>query len=204
MYTIGLIGGIASGKSTVAEMLADEGAAVLNADQVAHDVLNQDEVRDTLVAEWGKSILSNDGSINRAAVANLVFADTIDGEENRKFLESVIHPLTRRQLEQQRDQLVKQGKTVFVVDAPLLLEAGWDTTCDVVIMVQASDERRHENVARRGWSVDELERREQAQLPLATKLQRSDVVIDNSGTLAQTREQIEAFWQEFVQPRIGG
>ncbi|QDU56404.1 dephospho-CoA kinase [Aeoliella mucimassa] len=203
MLTIGLIGGIASGKSTVAEMLADCGAVVLNADKVAHEVLNSPEVRTLLVNRWGPGILYPDESINRSAIARQVFGKSTQAVEERKYLESVVHPRTRLLLEEHRDQLAIQGHNVFIIDAPLLLEAGWDTECDMVLMVKASDERRIENAARRGWSVDELNRREDAQLPLATKRHRADVAIENSGTLAETREQVAIFWNEVVVPQLG-
>jgi dephospho-CoA kinase len=203
MYTIGLVGGVASGKSTVAEMFAELGAVVLNADRAAHDVLNQSQVREALVARWGTVILGADGLVNRGAVAPLVFGDTAEAEEERRYLESVVHPLARVALETKRDQLAKLGQEVFVIDAPLLLEAGWDSTCDVIVMVDTSDERRAQHAARRGWPAEELDRREEAQMPLATKRHRADVVIDNSGPLAETRDQIQIFWREVVAPQLG-
>lgn len=203
MFTIGLVGGVASGKSTVAEMLAELGAEVLNADRTAHEVLNQPAVRDALAARWGSSVLDSTGAIDRAAVAKLVFGGSTAAEEERQYLESVVHPLTRSAIEKRREKLAKAGQQVFVIDAPLLLEAGWETACDLVVMVDTPDCRRNQNATRRGWPGGELQRREQAQLPLATKRHRADLLLDNSGTLAETRAQVQIFWREMVAPKLG-
>lgn len=203
MFTIGLVGGVASGKSTVAEMFAELGAVVLNADRTAHDVLNQPEVRDALAARWGSGVLDGDGAIDRASVARLVFGDSAEAEEQRQYLESVVHPLARSAIESKREKLAKAGQEVFVIDAPLLLEASWDSACDLVVMVDTPDEKRAQNAARRGWPAGELDRREEAQMPLATKRHRADVILDNSGALVEMREQIQIFWREVVGPQLG-
>ena len=203
MFTIGLVGGVASGKSTVAEMFAELGAVVINADAMAHNVLAQPEVRDQLLARWGTGILAGDGTVNRSAIARLVFGDSADAEEQRHYLESVIHPLTRRAVEDKCERLAAEGKEVFVIDAPLLLEAGWDSTCNTVLMVDTPDDLRIAHARRRGWAVEEIDRREAAQLPLDIKRHRSDVVIDNSGDLHQTRKQVSIFWREVVVPQLG-
>lgn len=203
MYTIGLIGGVASGKSMVAEMLAELGAVVLNADQAAHNVLTQPEVRDQLVARWGRGVLDAEGQISRPAVAKLVFGDDPAAEDERHFLESVVHPLALAAVEIKRTWLANKGQEAFVIDAPLLLEAGWDTACDCIVMVDTPIERRQEFARRRGWAPGEIERREEAQLPLGVKRHRADVVIDNSGDMTEVRRQLEIFWREVVLPHLG-
>lgn len=203
MYTIGLVGGVASGKSTVADMFAELGAVVINADRLAHGVLATPKVLKQLVARWGEGILFEDGTVNRSAIARLVFGDSADAEEEREFLEGVIHPLTRREVEKKRKRLAAEGQEVFVVDAPLLLEAGWDSACDTILMVDTPDEMRAANAQRRGWPAEEIDRREEAQLPLEIKRHRSDVVINNSGDLKETREQVHIFWREVVVPQLG-
>ncbi|MGI9457485.1 MAG: dephospho-CoA kinase [Aeoliella sp.] len=203
MYTIGLVGGVASGKSMVAEMLAEFGAVVLNADRAAHNVLTQPEVQAQLVARWGRGILLEDGVIDRQAVARIVFGDDPPASEEREFLESVVHPLARAALETKRKLLAQEGKEVFVIDAPLLLEAGWDSACDCVIFVDTPDSARLVFAQKRGWPSGELVRRENAQMPLATKRHRADLVLDNSIDIAKLRQQIEIFWQEMVLPQLG-
>lgn len=203
MFTIGLVGGVASGKSTVGEMLAELGAVVFNADRTAHGVLDQPSVVEQLVARWGPGILGEDGRIDRGAVAPLVFGDSPEAEEERHFLESVVHPLARAAIEEKRDRLALAGQEVFVIDAPLLLEAGWDTACDTILMVDCHDQQRLGHARRRGWPDGELDRREAAQMPLATKRHRADVVIDNSGLLEETRRQVHIFWREVVVPHLG-
>jgi dephospho-CoA kinase len=203
MYTIGLVGGVASGKSTVAEMFAELGAVVLYADRTAHDVLDQPEVRDQLVARWGRGILGDDDRIDRREVAALVFGDSPEVEGERKFLESIVHPLTRIALETHRELLAGRGQQAFVIDAPLLLEASWDSSCDTIVMVDTPEADRRKYAKKRGWPANELDRREAAQMPLDKKRHRADVVIDNRGDLDNTRQQVHDFWNEIVVPHLG-
>ncbi len=203
MFTIGIVGGVASGKSTVAEMFAELGAVVFHADLIAHDVLNREEVRDALVARWGPAILHADGSINRAEIAKIVFGDTADADDERTYLESVVHPMALRTIDDMRERSARSGQQVFVIDAPLLLEANWDSDCDMVVMVETPDEQRAANAARRGWPADEISRREETQMPISTKRHRADVVFDNSGSLAETRNQVDVFWRDVVVPQLG-
>lgn len=202
MYTIGLIGGIASGKSTVSAMLAEHGAAVLDADRAAHTLLNHRDVQHKLIDRWGPQVMGESGQLDRSAIAQQVFGESEEATTERHFLESVIHPLTRQTLEAKRHELLGQGQQTFVIDAPLLLEAGWDSTCDLIVLVDTPLEQRLQNAQRRGWSPEELLRREQNQLSLEEKRDRSDYVIRNNGSLAHTRQQVAKLWCELVEPEL--
>jgi dephospho-CoA kinase len=147
-------------------------------------------------------VLGDDDRVNRREVATLVFGDSPEVEEERKFLESIVHPLTRIALETYRELLAGRGQQVFVIDAPLLLEAGWDTSCDTIVMVDTPEEHRRKYAKKRGWPAEELDRREAAQMPLDKKRHRADVVIDNGGDLAATRQQVLDFWNEIVVPHL--
>ena len=203
MVTIGLVGGVASGKSMVGEMLAEMGAVVLDADRAAHEVLNEKEVCRELVARWGECVLASEGVVNRQEVAKIVFGDDPEAANEREFLESVVHPLTRDRLEKKRARLIAdEGHQVFVIDAPLLLEAGWNASCDHILYMDAPEELRLKRAQKRGWTAGEVKRREKVQMPLSVKRHRADLAIDNSSDIRALRLQLEVFWNEVVQPQL--
>ena len=175
---IGLAGGIGSGKSTVARHMASLGAGVIDADSLAREALDQPEIRARLVALWGKQILDAGDKPDRAKLAALVFNDS----EQRKRLESVIHPeVHRRRMALQKQFEADPSVLAIVEDVPLLMETGLDRSCDAVIFVACPVQTRLQRLAQtRGWAPDELHRREKCQLPLDFKAQQADYVIDNT------------------------
>src|SRR3954470_105279 len=119
MKIIGLVGGVASGKSLVAQMLVELGAVHLDADRAGHAVLAEDdEVRQALVDRWGNAILDTDGRVDRRAIAKQVFDKSSVGTVNRKFLEDLLHPRIRQRLNIERDTAMSQGRAAIIVDAP--------------------------------------------------------------------------------------
>jgi dephospho-CoA kinase len=200
MKTIGLVGGIASGKSLVAGMLVDLGAALLDGDRTGHAVLAEDaDVHQALRQRWGESVFSADSSVNRAAIAQRVFSKDSTAEPDRRFLENLLHPRIRQRLERLRDQYRAEGKSAVVLDAPILLEAGWGPLCDVVLMVDSPRELRLERALRRGWSEQEFHHREQAQWPVEKKRRAADVVIQNDGSETQLRQAVGEFWRNHIE-----
>lgn len=182
---IGLTGGIASGKSTAADILEEAGCCVARSDDMARTALQRPEVQDTLRAWWGERVFAPDGAVDRSAVAQIVFNDPAE----RLGLERLIHPI----VEAERMALFERasGDTVaFVIDAPLLVEAGLDAECDTVIFIDAPRECRLARVASRGWDEAELDAREQSQIPLDRKRSRADYVIENDAGLPAFRERI--------------
>ena len=176
---IGLTGGIGAGKSAVARMLAALGGEVSDSDRDVGEVLAIPEVVRTLRDWWGDGIVDADGRIDRAEVARRVFADA----DERRRLEALVHPLVhdRRRI---RFADAAAAAKFFVIDAPLLFEAGLDRECDVVWFVDAPIEARRDRVrVHRGWNDAELERRESHQWSIAEKRDRSDVVLENDDTL---------------------
>ena len=195
MLIIGLIGGIASGKSAVAHELATLGAAVLNADQAAHRVIDYPEIQEMLVKRWGSGILKEDGSTDRRAVASRVFGLTSESREQLDYLESVLHPRIRAEFTAELEELRAAGSKAAVIDAPLLLEANWDNLCDVLIFVESPREdckRRAQTL--RNWSESEFAAREAAQMPIEEKRQRATHVIANDGTLEELRTRVRKLW----------
>jgi len=181
---VGLLGGVAAGKSAAAAAFAACGAEVLDADDLAHAALAREDVREAIRARFGKGVVADDGSVDRAALARSVFSDA----SARAALEAILHPEVRRQI---TSRLEASSAPVVVLDVPLLLERGLLDACDVTLYVEASAERRRARASRsRGWSETEVDRREAAQSSLDEKRARADFVVDNEGSLEKLREQI--------------
>jgi dephospho-CoA kinase len=199
MKTIGLVGGVASGKSLVAKMLVELGAGLLDADRAGHAVLAEDvEVHHALRERWGDSVFAADGSVDRAAVARRVFATGGTAELDRRFLENLLHPRIRRRLNRQRDKFAAEGKLAVVLDAPVLLEAGWGPMCDILLMIDAPRESRLQRARNRGWTEEEFNRREQAQWPIEDKRRAADFMVSNSASEQELRQAVQEFWRNHV------
>jgi dephospho-CoA kinase len=175
---IGILGGIGSGKSRVAREFAAQGCAVINADRLSHDVINQPQVQSQLRAWWGDGVIAPDGSTNRRAVGKIVFADA----EQLRRLEELLHPRIADERRRLREQYQRDPAVVAIVeDTPLLLEKNLEGDVDVLVFVDASWETRARRVREtRGWSEADLERRQKSQWPLDIKRARADYVIDNN------------------------
>ena len=195
MLILGLVGGIASGKSVVADVLRDMGAVVLDADKAGHFVLREPEVIAELRKRWGDGILDSSGQVNRRAVAKIVFAQ--GNEAERKFLERLTHPRIERLLKQELEAVRNSSEPppVLVIDAALLFEAGWDKLCDKILFVDAPRDIRLERAVARGWSTEQFAAREAAQLPPEEKRARSHIVIRNVRTLENIREVLRLTWR---------
>ena len=197
MLRVGLTGGIACGKSTVARILVSRGAHFLQADTLAHQLYAAGTaVYDEVVQHFGREILNDDGSINRRTLANVAFPDRI-GELN-----AIVHPAVIRAQTQWMDDIAGEDPHgIAVVEAALIIEAGAAKDFDQLIVVTCNFERKVERYAgRAGISLDaarqEVERRSAAQLSDEEKVRHADYVIDNSGTLEQTERQVEKIWSE--------
>ena len=179
---IGLVGGVGSGKSAVARAFEQQGCVVSDSDAAVRQVLTRQDVVQTLVGWWGRSILDGQGRVDRKKVADVVFNDPYE----RRRLEALVHPLVRENRGALIDRARAAGAKGVVVDAPLLFEAGVDAECDAVVFVEATRAVRLGRVREhRGWDEAELDRREKAQMGLEEKRRRSDHVITNNGTLAE-------------------
>ncbi len=177
---LGLVGAIGAGKSTVAKRLAARGGAVVDADALGHDALDQPEIRERIVAEWG-NLLRPDGRVDRRKVAAIVFASP----EERRKLEHLTFPFIRRRCEDAIQEAMNDVQFKFVVlDAAVMLEAGWVGVCDRLLYVDAPRELRLQRVAERsGWTAADLDAREAAQMPAEEKRRHADAVIMNDGKL---------------------
>jgi dephospho-CoA kinase len=193
---LGILGGIGSGKSTIARLFGEFGARVLDADVRAHEVLADHDVVRELVAQFGQEIVDDDGRIVRARLAAKVFGDGKEAELAR--LNAVIHPRVRRFLEVDLARARRDGVLVVCLDVPLLIESGLDAMCDRLVYVRASPERRAQRCAARGWSQDEFNRREARQLELSKKESVADFIIDNDDDLRAVKARVGSVYGELA------
>jgi dephospho-CoA kinase len=192
---LGLIGGIGGGKSSVARRLASAGAAVIDADAVGHELLEVPALRDRVLERFGPGVLAADGGgattarIDRKALGAIVFRDAAALRD----LEAILHPAMRDQFRRTIGRLAGDGgRPCIVLDAAVLLEAGWDDLCDRIVFVDAPRADRLRRVqASRGWSESALSARERAQRPVEEKRRRADWIIANDGTPAHLDHEVD-------------
>jgi dephospho-CoA kinase len=189
---IGLTGGIATGKSSVARLLEEQGAVVIDADALSREVVRPGSAPlERIVALFGREILLADGSLDRTRLGRLVFADPA----KRRRLEEITHPAIRRLAEERIGQLAAEGHRLVFYMAPLLIEAGATDRVDEVWVVTVRPEIQLARLmARDGIERAEAERIIASQMPLAEKERHGSVVIDNSGTPEETRRIVAAIW----------
>lgn len=189
---IGLTGNISTGKSTVAHMLAELGAEAIDADQVTREVMRAGtSVHAAIVEAFGSQVLTAGGEIDRRRLGEIVFADPAALAR----LEAIVHPAT---IEAVNRRVAASTARVVVIEAIKLIEAGMASGCDSVwVTTCRPDQQVARIMSARGLSQTEAEQRVQAQPPQEQKIARADVVIDTSGTLAQTRQQVQEAWRRF-------
>lgn len=194
---VGLTGGIATGKSTVAAMFRALGCEVIDADQLAREVVEPGEpALEEIVAEFGPGILQADGRLDRGALGALVFGDPV----RRRRLEAITHPRIRQRLAQRLAALAAAGfRGVVIFDAPLLVETGAAAMMDRLVVVVADEATQLARLmARDGLSREQARERLRSQLPLAEKVRHAHYVIDNSGDLAVTAARVREVYQALL------
>ncbi|MBI4964368.1 MAG: dephospho-CoA kinase [Desulfomonile tiedjei] len=194
MLVVGLTGGIASGKSTVSRMFADAGIPVICADELAREAVKPGSAAlDEIRRAFGQKVLDEDGNLDRAGMARLVFQDT----SKRKLLESIIHPRVAEEQENRLRRLEREGHHIAVIDVPLLYESGWDKAFDLIIVVYVPrniQERRL--VDRDKISPADAQSRLDAQMPIEEKKKSADRVVDNTGSMEHTLDQVKGILEE--------
>jgi len=193
MRVIGLTGGIGSGKSTVSRILRDLGAPVVDADEIVHLLQGPGtSVTAAIAREFGPGVLRPDGTLDRAALGQIVFADP----ERRRRLEAIVHPAVRERMDQEVERYRREGYPAVVLDVPLLIEGGLHRTVDEVWLVYVDREtERARLMSRNGYSEEEAERRIAAQMDLEAKRAFAHVIIDNRGSLGELEQQVRHAWQ---------
>jgi dephospho-CoA kinase len=194
---IGLCGGVGAGKTTVAHEFAKLGCAVVNADELNHEVLNRRDVQEKLTGWWGEKILDEKGKIDRKSLGNIVFEDNAE----MKRLTDVVHPLiAERQKElmaqYQRDPKVK----AVVLDVPLLFEVGQDSWCDCVVFVEVSEKVRRERLEQtRGWTAERIKKVENLQFALDKKVEISEYRLNNDCSIPDLAEQVAKVFSRILE-----
>ena len=191
MIVVGVVGGIASGKSLVSSHLSTLGAEVIDVDQIGHRTLREADVKRRIFVRWGKSVLDESGEIDRKKLGNVVFGENVS---ELRDLEAITTPRITEHLVATLEDLRDRETYVAVVDAAILFKAGWHKHCDVLLFVDTERKLRVSRALDRGWTVNEFAVREAAQEPPEVKMAKSGVIIDNNGTIDETYRQTEQFW----------
>jgi dephospho-CoA kinase len=201
MIVIGLTGGIGTGKSEAARILQELGAVIINADQVGHEAYTpHSEIWQEAVKAFGEDILQPNGEIDRKKLGGIVFSDP----EQLARLNRIMHPRMAKMVAERIKLLAEQGKSVVVVEAAILFEAGWDSLVDEVWSTDSPEELVIGRLqARNGLSEEEARRRIGAQMSASERRRRSNVVIDNSGDLADLERAIQSLWNNRVKEKVG-
>ena len=198
---VGITGGIACGKTTVSELLAEKGAIPINADEIGHQLLKADSpVISELVDAFGQEILEESGDVSRKKLGAIVFKD----KSARERLNTTLHPLIIQRSRTLARQLVMENPScVVLLDAPLLIEAGAYNSVDLIVVVTASPETQLQRILERSQvqnrplSETEAQARIDAQMPVKEKVKYADVVIENEGALDELNKQVDALWEKF-------
>ena len=193
MKIIGLTGGIGSGKSTVAQFLAGLGAVIVDADRIGHEALKRDnEVRQQVLTAFGQQVVGSDGEIDREKLGEIVFGNP----EARVKLNRIIHPPMFDTVKTRLKEYQRQGVAIAILEAPLLVEAGWTPLVDEVWVTAAPEATVIRRLRERtGLSEAESQARIQAQLSSAERIKHADVVIDTDCSLDELRANIKELWQ---------
>lgn len=185
---LGLTGGIATGKSTVSNMIKEIGIPVIDADLAARAVVDVgEEAYQNIVNHFGKEILTEDGTINRERLGSIVFHD----EKQREVLNSIVHPAVRKRMLRERDELVEEGHRAIVMDIPLLFESDLAHMVDKVIVVFTDEDIQLQRLMERNrLSEKEAKARISSQIPITEKISLADAVINNNGSINETKRQL--------------
>jgi len=199
MLLVGLTGGIGSGKSTVARLLEERGAVILDADVFARDAVRAGtEGFAAVVRRFGDEIVAPDGELDRSRLASIVFADPAALAD----LEAIVHPEVRRMIADGiQDHL--DGDRIVVLVNPLLIEMGTHRDCDVVVVVSASPDTQVARSVARGMDEADVRARIAAQLPIDDRARMADVLLDNEGTLEELAAEVEVLWRDLAARAAG-
>ncbi len=192
---LGIVGGIGSGKGYIASLFAKQGGYVIDADRLGHLALLNTEVKKQIKEQWGDAVFNDKEEVDRKKLASIVFAQP----QEKATLESMVFPFIRQGIlnaihQHQSDSRVK----FFILDAAILLETGWKEHCDAVIFIEASEGTRLKRVAGRGWTIDELRRREASQWPLERKKAACQHVIPNEGDKVLTESLVKDLANQYA------
>ena len=192
MIVIGIIGGIASGKSFVAETFESFGAYRIDADRIGHQVLAEKETKQRIKDTWGDRVFDSCGNVDRQSLAKIVFSSHSELQK----LEQITHPKIESRIKQTLGQLAASYPAV-IIDAPVLVKAGWHQHCDKLVFVECSLPTRIKRAQARGWSAEMLEQREASQTSLEAKKALATDVVQNSSDSDQVKSELRKLWNRW-------
>lgn len=198
MKIVGLTGNIASGKSLVASILKNHGAKVIDVDDIAKKIVEPGQPTwEKIVSNFGKDILNPDGTINRKSLGEIIF----NNEEKRKILNDITHPVIIESAREKVEEHKRDNAQVVIIEAALIVEkGGLKDLIEKLIVVTSDQESQIERLAERNeYSKEEALSRINSQMPSSEKSKHGDYVIDNSGTLEETKNQVNLLWQKIVE-----
>ena len=194
---IGLTGNIGCGKTTVAHMFEDLGVKVIEADRIGHQLLEKEKIKKRVVSIFTESVLNGKGNISRKKLRNLVFKD----KKKLKLLNSILHPLMVKEI---KKKIRMSRSNLIVVDAAVLLEAGWDSLVDKILVVITPYHTQLKRIKDQSdFSPVEIKGIMEAQFPQSEKIKRADFVIENDGGIDKTREQVRKIWEKLNEGGLG-
>jgi dephospho-CoA kinase len=195
----GIVGGIGSGKSSLLPLIKGVRLYVVDADCIGHELLTHEDVREQLCDVFGDEVLDAQGKIDRGRVARQVFGESKESHLRRMQLNSIMHPAIKGVIET-RIRNHPSDADVVVLDAALLLEAGWSQHCDAIVFIDTPLVQRQQRVRKsRGWSLEEHRRRESTQWELQQKHDAAEFTVDNSGTPVEAAQQLEQVFKTIIQ-----
>ncbi|PIR20158.1 MAG: dephospho-CoA kinase [Deltaproteobacteria bacterium CG11_big_fil_rev_8_21_14_0_20_47_16] len=196
LFRLGLTGGFATGKSSVAAIFEELGCPIVNADHIVHDLLaNDQKVKEDIRFLLGDDVFNTDGSVNRSKVGARVFANP----EELRGLEAILHPKVKDIMMQEANRLEQEGYSIACFEIPLLFEASYEHWCDSVVVVTCDEETQIQRAMQKfKLSREDAAARIQAQMPLTEKEKRADVVISNTSPLENLKSQVEAIYTQLL------
>jgi dephospho-CoA kinase len=195
---IGIIGGIGSGKSTVAAEFVKLGCKVINADEIAHELLNKNSIKEKIVVLFGRDIIDPKGNINRKRLGEIAFAD----HNKLMMLNRIIHPLVIERAEEIIEQYKRQNQTkAIVLDMPLLVEIGWAERCSKLIFVDCKEKIRAERAKKMGFDKNQLKNRENFQISLDKKAALADNTVENNSDFSAMVRQVADIFSNIMNNR---
>ncbi len=202
---IGLIGGVGSGKSAVARWIGNhKNVVIIDGDSIGHQILKTPETNKEIRSRFSDAVLHEQGDVDRNRLGRMVFGSSSEHRQARAELEQIVHPKIRKEIIN-RIQVARSSENyeAIILDAAVLLEAGWNDLCNVVVFVEASEECRLKRVAHsRGWDENRLKSRESSQFSLDEKRKAADEIIDNTGTLQESGAQLEKILERTINQQI--
>ena len=196
MYLIGLTGGMGSGKSTVADCLRSNGTPVIDADVIAHKIMNEESTFDKIHEIFGKNVFDKDGSLNKVKFSSVLFTNTV----KRKKLNEFVHPKVWDEMMNETEKYVTEGSKVIFLDVPLLIESGWHTRVNETWLVKADYNERIERLRlRTNLSTEEIKKRIEIQMPESEKEEYADKIINNDGSIEETERQVIEELQKIIE-----